>query len=45
MAATDMSILKIYIKCIQQVAFLSHLKKYKTYHSNMLRVLSKDLAY
>ena len=44
MAAIDISILKNYIK-MHSTSFFSHLKKYKTCHSDMLRVLSKDLAY
>ena len=45
MAATDMSILKIYVKMHSTSFFFSHLKKYKTCHCDMLRVLSKDIVY
>ena len=45
MAAIDMSILKIYIKIYSTSLFFSHLKKYKTFHCDMLRVLPKDLVY
>ena len=45
MAATDMSILKIYVKMHSTSFFFSHLKKYKTCHCDMLRVLPLDLVY
>ena len=45
MAAIDMSILKMYIKMHSTIFFFSHLKKYKTCHSKMLRVLPKYLVY
>ena len=44
MAATDMSILKIYVKMHSTSFFFSHLKKYKTCHCDMLRVLLIDLV-
>ena len=46
MAAIDMPVLKIYIKMhSKSFLFFSHLKKYKTCHCDMLRVLSKDIVY
>ena len=44
MAAIDMSILKIYIK-MQSTRFFLHLKKCKTRHCDMFRVLPNDLVY
>ena len=45
MVAIDMSVLKIYIKMHSASFFFSHLKKYKTCHCDMLRVLSIELVY
>ena len=46
MTAIDMSMLKIYNKMyLTSFFFSSHLKKYKTCHCKMLRVLSKDRIY
>ena len=44
MAAIDMSILKIYIK-MHPTRFFLHLKKCKTRHCDMFRVLPNDLVY
>ena len=45
MAAIDMPILKIYVKMHSTSFIISHPKKYKTCHCDMLRVLSKDLVH